>query len=327
MNPIQYLIIRVARLLLMLFAVITVLFVMFRVMPSDPTDLMIARGDLTAEQQAAVRESLGLGRPIHEQFGIFIINVFRGDFGISFTYRRPVMDILLPRLATTVVILLPVMVLDLITAYYLGSILGWRKGDVIEKFGTYLPVTLRALPIFVTGLFILIIFSYRLGWFPTGGIAPPGQRGRTLVEHMSNSYFYHHAALFALTAYVSYFASASLVMRANIIKERGEPYIQLLHLKGLPEKSVRNHAAKNSLLPLITWATPLVGIAFGGAVILEVIFSWPGIGRELVRSVARRDFPVAQGAFFIIAAAVLTANFLIDLAYGYFDPRVSYTDD
>jgi peptide/nickel transport system permease protein len=113
-------------------------------------------------------------------------------------------------------------------------------------------------------------------------------------------------------------------MRGNIISERNKDYIELLRLKGLPEGQVREHAARNSLLPLLTWLTPMIGVAFGGQILIEVVFSWPGIGRELVLAAQRQDFPVAQAAFFLIAVAVLLTNLIVDLAYGYFDPRINY---
>lgn len=319
----SYLVRRIVRFLIMLFALLTIIFFLFRVMPGDPTAMLLT-GAFSAEARQAQLEIFGLNQPLHVQYFIFIQNFLTGDFGLSFFYKEPVLDVIVPRLINSMLIMVPALSLVMLNAYFSGSYLGWNKGKLVERIGTYLPLSLRALPHFVLGLFLLMIFSYWLNLLPTGGIGPIGGRQLNVVETVTSPTFYRYAALPFATALFHYLGDPLLLMRGNIIGERQKDYVKLLELKGLSDRQVREHAARNSLLPLLTWLTPMVGIAFGGQILIEIVFSWPGIGRELVLATNRQDFPVAQAAFFIIAVAVLSTNLLVDLAYGYFDPRISY---
>lgn len=307
----------------MLYLLLTIIFVLFRIMPGDPTAMLVT-GRFTEEARQAQIENFGLHRPLHEQYVIFISNALQGDFGMSFFYREPVADVILPALINTMLVMVPALSLVMIFAYFWGSYVGWNKDTAVDRWGTYIPVSIRAVPHFVMGLMLLIVFSYTLGWFPTGGMTPIGESQMSYVEMITSRTFFHYAALPFLTALLHYAADPMLLMRNNIISEREKDYIELHRLKGLKEDQIRNHAARNSVLPLLTWLTPMVGIAFGGQILIEVVFSWPGIGRELVLAANRQDMPVAQAAFFMIAVMVLLTNLVVDLAYGYFDPRISY---
>lgn len=314
---------RVASFFGMLFFLLTAIFVLFRVMPGDPTAMLLS-GNFTEEARQTMLENFGLTRPLHEQYIIFITNAVQGDFGISFFYRKPVAEVIFPKLINTLLIMLPALSLVMIVAYYWGSIVGWAKDTPLDRWGTYIPVSIRAVPHFVLGLFLLMVFSYRLGWLPTGGMGPIGGEQLSLVETLTSPTFYTYAALPFFTALLHYTADPMLLMRNNIISEREKDYIELHRLKGLHPRQVRQRAARNSMLPLLTWLTPMVGIAFGGQILIEVVFSWPGIGRELVLAAQRQDMPVAQAAFFMVAFIVLLTNLIVDLLYGYFDPRISY---
>ena len=319
----EYVIHRITRFVVMLFLLITVIFFLFRVMPGDPTALLVS-GNFSEEARQSMLDNFGLNEPLHIQYLIFIENVLQGDFGRSFFYKKPVMDVIIPRLINSMLIMVPALTLVMANAYVSGSYLGWNKGRLIERVGTYLPLSIRAVPHFVLGLFLLMIFSYWLGWLPTGGMGPIGAGEQSTWETVTSPVFYKFAALPFATALLHYIGDPLLLMRGNIISERNKDYVELLRLKGLSERQVREHAARNSLLPLLAWITPMIGVAFGGQILIEVVFSWPGIGRELVLAVQRQDFPVAQAAFFLIAVAVLLTNLLVDLAYGYFDPRITY---
>lgn len=318
-----YVVRRIARFVFMLFALLSIIFLLFRIMPGDPTAMLLT-GAFSEEARQAQLENFGLTEPLHVQYLLFVQNFLTGDFGISFFYKEPVLDVIVPRLINSMLIMVPALSIVMLNAYFAGSYLGWNKGELVERVGTYLPLSLRAVPHFVLGLFFLMIFSYWLGVFPTGGMGPIGGRNLDLVGTVTSPTFYKYAALPFATALFHYMGDPLLLMRGNIIGERRKDYVQLLELKGLSPGRVREHAARNSLLPLLTWLTPMVGVAFGGQILIEIVFSWPGIGRELVLATQRQDFPIAQAAFFIIATAVLLTNLLVDLAYGYFDPRISY---
>lgn len=319
----KFLIRRLVSFVSMLFFLLTAIFFLFRIMPGDPTALLLS-GRFSEEARQTMLENFGLTRPLHEQYLIFIANVFQGEFGISFFYREPVAEVIFPRLVNTLVLMVPALSLVMVFAYVWGSIVGWNKDTPLDRWGTYIPVSIRAVPHFVLGLFLLLVFSYNLGWFPTGGMGPIGGGSQTLGERLTSRTFYVYAALPFFTALFHYAADPMLLMRNNIISERNEDYIELHRLKGLRPGQIRRRAARNSMLPLLTWLTPLVGIAFGGQILIEVVFSWPGIGRELVLAAQRQDMPVAQAAFFMVAVIVLLTNLVVDLLYGYFDPRIEY---
>ena len=319
----EFLVRRLVSFVFMLFFLLTAIFVLFRVMPGDPTAMLVS-GRLTEESRQAMLENFGLNKPLHEQYVIFMRNALQGDFGISFFYRQPVSEVILPKLVNTLLIMLPALTLVMFIAYFWGSIVGWHKDTALDRWGTYIPVSLRAIPHFILGLFLLIVFSYNLGWLPTGGMGPIGGADKSVTEQLTSPTFYKYAALPFTTALLHYIADPMMLMRNNIIGEREKDYIELHRLKGLHPRQVRRRAARNSMLPLLTWLTPMIGVAFGGQILIEVVFSWPGIGRELVLAAQRQDMPVAQAAFFMVAVIVLLTNLIVDLAYGYFDPRISY---
>lgn len=319
----EFLFRRLVSFVFMLFFLLTAIFVLFRVMPGDPSAMLLS-GRFSEEARQAMLENFGLNKPLHEQYIIFLGNVLQGDFGISFFYRKPVAEVIFPRLINTLLIMLPALSLVMIIAYFWGSIVGWNKDTALDRWGTYIPVSLRAIPHFILGLFLLIVFSYNLGWLPTGGMGPIGGADKSVTEQLTSPTFYKYAALPFTTALLHYIADPMMLMRNNIIGEREKDYIELHRLKGLHPRQVRRRAARNSMLPLLTWLTPMIGVAFGGQILIEVVFSWPGIGRELVLAAQRQDMPVAQAAFFMVAVIVLLTNLVVDLAYGYFDPRISY---
>ncbi|MGQ4554947.1 ABC transporter permease subunit [Halobellus sp. GM3] len=321
--PVKFILKRLGRYFLVLFSLLTIIFFMFRVMPGDPTAMLVT-GTFSDEARQSMLEQFGLNQPLHEQYYLFLVNALRGDLGVSFFYQDPVLSVLYPRLLNTLIIMLPGMSLVVLGAYVFGARLGWEKGSFKERLGSYTFLSLRAIPHFVTGLVLLMIFSYWLGWFPTGGMGPISAENAGAKELVTTPSLYKYAVLPFLTVILHYLSDPYLLMRGNMVTQRSADYIGLHRLKGLHEEDIRNHAAKNSLLPLVTYSATLVAIAFGGVILIEVVFSWPGIGRELILAVNRQDYPLAQAAFMLIGVIVITANLLIDLLYGYLDPRITY---
>ena len=304
-----------------LWLILTVTFVLFRLVPGDPTITLVA-GDFNPETQQAMIERFGLDRPMHEQYVIYMINFLQGDFGTSFTYSQSVSSLLLPRLLNSLLIAGPGIICIAGLAYFLGSFSGWNKGKRVESTLSYLIVSGRAIPHFVLGLFLLMGLSHFLGLFPTGGMGPVDAPHREFVELITTPSFYWYLALPLLTFVLHYLSEPYLLMRGMIKEDKQAEYVRFYRLKGFAEKDVKTFAARNNLLPLITYIPPLIAITTGGLILIEVVFSWTGIGWELVDAVNRRDYPVAQGAFFIFAFLVVTGNLVADIAYTYLDPRV-----
>lgn len=301
------------------FVLLTVTFMLFRIMPGDPTSMLLT-GRFTEEERQSLLESFGLDAPLHEQYILFIINYTQGDMGTSFFYQEPVLQVIIPRLINTLIIIVPGMATILISAYFTGSYIGWKKGTSTDKIGSYLQLTFRAIPHFILGLFFLLIFSYQLGVTPISGIRPIGYEPTSTADIILTTA--HHALLPFLVFTIHYLADAFLLMRGNIIDERDTAYVRFLRLKGVRENKVRKHATRNSLLPLVTYAPTLILISIGGQILIEQVFSWPGIGELLVSSVLARDYPVAQAAFFIFGMMAIIGNTVVDILYRIIDPRV-----
>ena len=308
-----------------LWVLTSALFFMFRLLPGDPTSMYVDAA-LPPEAQAAIRAQFGLDKPLYQQYVIYFGNVFHGEFGRSFYYRVPVGDVLGDKLVATLLLMGTSVVVAFILGTVGGTILAWKRGSKTEISGLIFALLLRSSPEFWTGLMALMIFSYWLGLFPIGGMRTPGQELVGFVQQYGSLDFLHHLVLPMLVAAGYYLATPLLIMRKSMLEMVGEDFIEMARAKGLSERAVMfRHAMRNALLPVVTVLTLMVGFAVGGEVLVEIIFRWPGMGREMVLSVQRHDYPVAQAAFFVLGVMVIAMNFITDLLYGWLDPRVTYS--
>jgi peptide/nickel transport system permease protein len=206
-----------------------------------------------------------------------------------------------------------------------GTYCGWKRGGVIEKISIIITLFLRSVPIYWLGIMLLSIFVFWLGWFPGGGMHSLGFFTDSFWGKYLSLDFLRHLLLPGFCAFLTYLCDPLMIMRGSILEVQGEDYIELARGKGLSEWQVMfKHGMRNAILPLITYVAILVGFAFGGQVLLETVFSWPGMGREMVLAVTRQDYPVCQAAFFLMATVTVMMNFIVDLLYGLLDPRITY---
>lgn len=317
-----YILRRLAQSVLVVFAVTTIMFFLFRVVPTDPTAMMVERG-ISEEARQALLERWGLTGSLWEQYVRYIGNLLVGDFGNSFFYRQPVWDVLLPRIVNTLWIALPGLLLGALIGAALGMAVGWsRRGGAVERGGILAATVIRGTPSFIIGIALLAIFSSWLGWLPGFGMGEAGDR-TGLARYLHPEFLVH--LILPVLAVVIYFVPENLLlMRSGVVENRTEDYIELVRAKGVSDTRVAWHAGRNSLLPLITWLFPALAETIAGIVVIEIVFSWPGIGRELVLAVTRQDYPLAQAAFFLLAVMIVLANLAADLTYGKLDPRVVY---
>lgn len=316
-----YVIRRLLQAVLVVLVVVTLMFVLFRVMPADPTAMLVERG-MSDEARQRLLERWGLTGSIFTQYIRYLANLLSLDFGTSFFYGRPVWEVLVPRILNTLAIAVPGTLLGAAIGAFLGMKVGWaRRGSSLERGGIVMATLIRGTPNFVMGIFLLMVFNQWLGWFPAFGMAESGS-ATSGVERFFSLDFLHHLALPLLASTIFFVPENLLLMRTGIVEQRNQDYIELIQAKGVTERRVRWHAARNSLLPLVTWLFPSLAETVAGIVVIEVVFSWPGVGRELVVAVSRLDFPVAQAAFFLVAAMIVIANLIADLVYMYLDPRV-----
>lgn len=318
----RYILRRLVQAALVTLVVATVMFFLFRILPGDPTTMLVEAG-MPDDARQRLLEEWGLTGSLFDQYRTYIANLFSGDLGRSFFHRRPVTEVLWPRIANTLALALPAIVLGALLGSVLGAMAGWsRRGGAFERGSVIVATLIRGTPAFVIGVIVLQIFSSMLGWFPAFGMTS------VLFGGADQSYFsldfLWHAVLPIMTLAIFFIPENFLLMRSGVLQARREDYIQLVRAKGVTEGRVAMHAVRNSLNPVIAWLLPSLAETVAGVVVIEVVFAWPGIGRELVLAVSRQDFPVAQGAFLLVAVMIVLANLAADLITARLDPRIVY---
>lgn len=315
---------RFAQMLFVLWAVATILFLIFRLMPGNP---LVAYIDptFTEEQQQQLLQRFGLDRPLHVQYVIYLGNLLQGDLGDSFFYRDSVTSLLWDVFPNTLALTLVSLVFAYIFGVLFGALLAWVRNSSFEGMAIPLVLLTRAAPEFWLGMILLAIFSFQLGWFPAGGAVTAGSDYPNLWARFFSLDFLRHLFLPAATLAIYLHGLPLLLMRSNMLETLREDFVTMARMKGLSTWSVLvRHAARNALLPVVTAFALGVGYSIGGNVVVETVFSWPGIGRLLVRAVSASDYPLAQGAFLMIAAVMVFMNFVADLLYSVLDPRVGH---
>lgn len=310
--------------LFVLWAVVTILFLMFRLMPGNPLAAYINETLDEAEQQAMLRQ-FGLDKPLWQQYFIYLGNLLQGQLGLSFHQKTPVWDIVLSVLPNTLALTVSGVIIAYIFGVVVGAFLAWKRGTWIE--GTAIPIVLgtRAAPEFWVGMVLLAVFSFKLGWLPAGGANEAGAFFPSEIQRLLSADFLSHLLLPALTMALYLQGLPLLLMRSNMLEVMHEDFVTMARMKGLSTwRIVVLHAARNALLPVVTAFAIGLGATISNNVVVEVVFSWPGLGRLLVQAVSSSDYPLAQGAFLLIAVVLITMNLVADLLYTVLDPRVSH---
>ena len=321
----EYVFRRIIQMFLTVFALITICFVLFRLIPGDPTAMVVGPA-LNPESQAVLHQQFGLDKPIYVQYYLYIVNLFKGNLGVSFVYRIPVTRLISTYLINTVLLIGTGMFCVFIMGTIIGTLLAWKRGSAFDTIGIVITFIFRALPIFWVGMVLLSIFSYKLGLFPLGRMHSPDFESSTLFGKFFNLDFLHHMILPLICLILYSIGSPLLVMRNSMLEVLGSEFIELSKAKGLSMfRIIFRHAARNAMLPVITLTSLEVGSAVGGQVLLETVFSWPGMGRAIVDSVHMLDYPMAQACFLFLGIVVIGMNLVADLLYLYLDPRISYS--
>jgi peptide/nickel transport system permease protein len=315
-------------------AVIVFNFLLFRILPGDPVKLVIHSPRMTREAQERVRASFGLDKPIwlnvqrfqegdvlgafDSQFTAYVRNLFRGDLGISFASRQDVSKILSERVWRTVVLVLAGDVIAIVLGMALGLIAAWRRGTRLDASILLWALFSWALPTFFLGIILLIMARGRL---PVGGMVTPGLKpGDGLTYWLDVG---RHLILPTITMAIVFTGEYILIMRSGVMEVLTQDYVLTAKAKGLSTfRTLRDHALKNAMLPMVTMIALTFGYTVGGAIQVETVFSWPGLGRLMYESVQKRDYPVLQGTFLLLAVSVILANLLAEILYSVLDPRV-----
>jgi peptide/nickel transport system permease protein len=320
--------------LITLIAVITINFYLFRIVPGDPLSMMI-NPRMRPETQERIREQFGLTKPIwlnvatyketgklsdlfDSQFVYYVKSLGRGDLGESFRQKLPVSGLILSRLGPTLLLIFTGEIGGILLGTFLGVIAAWKVRSKIDAASLALGLTLFALPPFWLGIVLLILAR---GVLPAGGYITLGIEFNNIFSRWLD--IGRHLILPATTMALVLFGSYMIIVRNSTLEVLAEDYILTAKAKGYTGMQIlRLHALKNASLPLITIIALDLGVALGGIIQIETIFSWPGLGRLMFDAIAQRDYPVLQGVFLLLTIGVIAANFLADLTYVYLDPRV-----
>ena len=273
----------------------------------DPVSLML-RPEATAEQRDALRERLGLNAPLPVQFGRFLSGVARGDFGDSIWQRVPALPIVLDRLPATLYLTTATLLLAVPLSILLGIVSAIRPGSIIDRIVTVISLGGVSTADFWLGLMLILLFAVRLGWLPTSGYGG-----------------IQYVILPALALAVRPLGRVSQVVRSAMLDQFSQPYVTTARAKGLTERVVVYlHTLKNAAIPIATLVGDEAASLLNGAVVIETVFGWPGVGILLIQAIERRDLPLIEASVIVIAVMIVTVNLLVDLTYSFMDPRVRY---
>ncbi len=302
--------------LLTLWFILSVNFFLFRIMPGDPVALLARSQRLSPEALARQRELFGLDQPIPQQYLTYLRETLTGNLGVSILSGREVLSMVADRMWPTILLVGLGTLIAAVVGVMLGMRAGWRRGSGIDNGSLYGSLLLYATPEGWLGMMLLILFAGALGWFPAGGYSSAESGGG--VGDVTS-----HLALPVLTLALGYVGQFFIVMRASMIDVKSQDYIRLARAKGLADPVVRRrHAAPNAILPTITLVVLSFGFVLGGAIVIETVFSWPGLGLLTYQAIQTLDYPVLQAVFLLSSGAVIVANLIADIAYGLLDPRV-----
>ncbi len=319
---------RIIYMAILIWAVITIEFIIFNLMPGNPLEQYVAsmRGVITEERMQELRKAFGLDRPLHEQYINTLIRLFTFNFGISAHSTDPVSKEIMRRLPNTLLMMGISTVLSIIIGTLIGVITAYKRGSVFDTGMVTASLFTYSVPIFFIGYLLIFIFCLQLHWLPTAGAQP----SEWLRNPPANIFEYiagrlRHLALPTLQLFLFTVGGWILLARACVLETITEDYVVTARAKGLNERTVLfKHVLKNASLPLITNVALSFAFIISGAIITETLYSYEGMGLLVYRSLQPPDIPILQGIFYILALCVILSNFIADILYGIIDPRVRY---
>jgi len=314
----KYIMHRIIQAIPLLFLITIISFLIINLAPGDPVNMFVNIEKANQVDLTRIRAELGLDKPLIVRYFIWVWNLLHGNFGISYFYNRPVLDILLEALPNTLVLSLAATLFALIIAIPAGIIAALKKNTVFDYFSSAVSFMGMSIPSFWFGLMLILFFSLKLGWLPSDGM-------RTDFDHFVLLDRIRHLILPAIVLGLGSMASNMRFIRSSMLEVINQDYIRTARSKGLAEKTViLKHALRNALLPTITLVGLIIPGLFSGAAITETIFSWPGIGRIVVEATFTRDYPVIMGDLIISSVLVVIGNLVADILYAFADPRIKY---
>jgi ABC-type dipeptide/oligopeptide/nickel transport system permease component len=298
---------RLVQSMIVVWGVSILVFFLLRLAPGDPVSLLLAE-TASPEQIAEARAKWGLDKPIYVQYWVFLTRAVRGDLGDSLFFRQPAIEVLFERMPATLQLSVVALLFSLSVAIPIGLLSALKRDTIWDYLGTNIAMLGQALPPYWLGIMLILVFSVNLRWFPTSG--------RGTIWHL---------VLPAVTLGSVLMALVTRLVRSGMLDVLGEDYIRTARAKGLSERRVIiRHALRNILIPLVTVLGLQLGALFGGAVITESIFAWPGVGRLALQAINARDYPLVQASVLVISVVYVFLNLAVDILYVYLDPRIRY---
>ncbi len=312
---IAYIIRRLVATIPVMLLVAVIVFLLVHLAPGDPASV-IAGDNATTDQILRIRATLGLDRPLWEQFGIWIWRVVQGDLGQSLFWNRSVAELILQRAEPTISLAVTTLTFAVSIAIALGVIAAWKAGSGIDRSVMGLAVAGFSLPVFVVGYLLVYLFAIELRWLPVQGYRPIAEGFWPWLERL---------ILPSIALGLAYLALIARITRTTMLEILSEDYIRTAQAKGVATRPMLfKHALKNAAVPIVTVVGIGVALLISGVVITETVFNIPGIGRLVVDAIARRDYPIIQGVMLVFSAIYVLVNLAVDLSYTLFDPRVRY---
>ena len=321
----QYVIRKIVQAFVTLLAILIFNFFLFRVWsPGDPVSFL-TRGqgfNLSLEERAAVIKEYGLDKSTWGQFTEYMKDTFTGKLGVSSFYQgESVMAIFFRFLTPTLLLVGISTMISMVVGIWMGIRSGWRRGSKFDRGSMFFSLILYSMPEFWLGMLLLMLFSSELGWFPVGGRVSTNVSSMGTLEYITD--VAEHLFLPVLTLALGYLGEFYLLMRSSLLDVLGEDYITTARAKGVLERNVLNrHAVRNALLPTVTLIALSFGYVIGGAITVEVVFSYQGLGLLTYTAIVAKDYWLLQGLFLFFSLAVIAFNLVSDLVYAYLDPRV-----
>ena len=312
----RYILRRVIHLGPVLLFISAIVFFVFRIIPGDAAVVRLGQ-DADPQAVAELRRTLGLDKPLYLQYFEWLGGALRGDLGQSYINKQPVFSLVLEKFPATLELAILGVLLALVISLPVGILSALRRGTWIDQIARLLALAGFCMPRYWLAVLLILFLAVQVRWFPAAGFAD------LTVDPLSNL---RHAALPVLSVALTLAAVQMRFLRSSLLDVIGQDYIRTAYAKGLLHRAVvLRHALKNTLIPFVTVVGLEFGNLLGGLVVIEQIFSWPGVGWLLIQSITQRDYAVVQGAVLLTATGFVTINLLVDIAYAYLDPRIRYT--
>jgi ABC-type dipeptide/oligopeptide/nickel transport system permease component len=315
----DYIVKRVVFALLTVFVALTINFALFRLAPGSAVTNLARVPHATPETRLAIKRQFGLDKSKWQQYWIYLGQLFRGNLGVSFANSQPVAK----NLRSAVINTIPMVLIGTVFAILLGTLTGviaaWRRGTKVEGASVTTALAFYSMPTHWLGLMLVILFA---GTLPTGGMSNEFLLNPSFSTHLKD--LAEHVALPSLTLGLVLYGEYTLIVRSAMLETLGEDYVLTARAKGLrPGAILRRHALRNAMLPIVTLVALSLGYIVAGAILVETVFSWPGVGRAVYDAVLQRDYPMLQGAFLLLTVSVVFFNLVADLLYFKLDPRIT----